>query len=195
MIATADPALEAPGVHAEVHDRLQLELRLDHAIGSGGGAQTYSMDAYVFIPRNVGVSRANYTRDQFYGDVTALIRIDAPPLDLATLARADDGASPLRALTRALEAVRSSPRPPPSRPIVVQVKLYAYIFAQAVEAETTRLRALIAQAAAQGPGSAPRAALEAETKASLARARRAQRERPARTVERHGFGLGEPGHG
>jgi hypothetical protein len=172
MIAVSEVP-EAPGVHAEVHDRHQLEIRFDHAIGSGRGVQTYRMDTYVFIPRNVGVSRVNYTRDQFYADVTALMRIDAPPLELATLARSSVPASPLHALAAALEAVRTAPRPPPSRPIVVHVKLYAYIFAQAVEAELSRLRARVARAAASPTGSVERATLEADVRGSLDRAREA----------------------
>jgi hypothetical protein len=163
--------VDPSGVHAEIHDRQQLEIRFDHEIGDGPRTQIYRMDAYLFVPRNVGVSRANYSRDQFYGDVTALMRIDAAPIPLGELASVDCRASPLRELAHALEALRSQPRPPPSRPIVVHVKLYAYLFTKAVDAEARALREVIAIAARSPRGSRERASLEGDTAAALGRMR------------------------
>jgi hypothetical protein len=167
----APPPEDAPGVHAEIHDRQQLEIRFDHEIGEGLGTQICRMDAFFFIPRNVGVNRANYSRDQFYGDVNALMRIDAAPIPLEALASVAFPASPLHELARALEAVRSQPRPPPSRPMVVHVKLYAYLFTRAVDAEARRLKERLAAAARSSKGSPDRASLEAEVEATLARMR------------------------
>jgi hypothetical protein len=162
-------ALEDPtGVHAEIHDRHQLEIRFDHELGDGTRPQRYRVDAFAFIPRNVGVNRTNYTRDQFYGDVTALMRIDAAPIPLRDLADSSCRASPLHELSRALDRIRSQPRPVPTRPIVVHVKLYAYLFTKAVDAEVRRLRERLAAAARTPRDSPERAGLEGLVSATLA---------------------------
>jgi hypothetical protein len=166
-------ATAEPGVHAEIHDRHQLEIRFDHEIGGGPGIQRYQVEAFLFVPRNVGVSRTNYSRDQFYGDVTALMRIDAAALPLERLADEQCASSPLHQLARDLDALRSQPRPPPSRPIVVHVKLYAYLFTRAVDAELRSLRERVAAAARSPQGSVGRASLEGEAAAALARMQRA----------------------
>ena len=66
-------------VQAEVHDRHQLELRFNYAIGESG-RRRYHVDAWFFVPRNVGLHRGNYTKEQFYADFTAYMRIDAGAL-------------------------------------------------------------------------------------------------------------------
>ena len=99
-------------------------------------------DAYFFVPRNVGVNRANYPRDDFYGDVTALMRLDAVALPLERLSNLDDPASPLHQLAAVLHEYRTSPRPPPSQSLLVPVKLYAFLFGEAVKAESKQLRQL-----------------------------------------------------
>jgi hypothetical protein len=118
-------------IQGEIRDRQQLELRFNYALGGGAGAQAYVVDTYLFVPRNIGLNRTNYTRDEFYADVTALLRLDAVPLPIADLASPSRATSPMHALHRSLEAFRSSPRPPDSRSVIVQVKLYAYLFTAA----------------------------------------------------------------
>jgi len=130
----------ALGTQVEIHDHEQLEVRVDYGIGSDVIGQRYQVDAYFFVPRNVGVNRGNYPREDFYADVTALMRLDAVALPLERLASTDDPASPLFQLAQALVSYRTSPRPPPSQSLVVPVKLYAYLFGEAVKAESKRLR-------------------------------------------------------
>lgn len=68
-------------VQGEVHDRLQFELRFNYPVGEPGRWR-FDVDAYFFVPRNVGLNRANYSREQFYSDFTAYMRVDASPLPL-----------------------------------------------------------------------------------------------------------------
>lgn len=133
----------------EVHDRHQLEIRFNYAIGRETGAQRYEIDTFIFIPRNVGLNRGNYSRETFYGDVTALMRIDAVPLPLDRLADPTCEASPLSRFAKAVEAFRQDPRPPPSKPVGIHVKLYAHLFAVAARAELSRLERA-SQAVAEG---------------------------------------------
>lgn len=157
------------GVQLEVHDRHQLEARFSYALGAGEGAQRYTVDAYFFVPRNVGVNRQNFSREQFYADVTALMRLDAARLPLQQLADPTCPASPLRRVAEALESFRSSPRPPSAQPVVVHVKLYAYLFTQAAKSELGKLSKLLKDRSRAGPPDWP--AIEAAAEAALARLR------------------------
>jgi hypothetical protein len=136
----------------EVHDRQQLELRLHYLLSGPSTAQRYTVDSYIFIPKNVGVNRGNYDREQFYADVTSLMRLEADRLPLEELADPSCRASPLSGFTAALEAFRSAARPPPSRPVVVHVKLYAHLFAGGVKSEVKRLRRRLAEVVDPGDG-------------------------------------------
>jgi hypothetical protein len=157
------------GVQLEVHDRHQLEARFSYALGAGEGAQKYTVDAYFFVPRNVGVNRHNFSREQFYADVTALMRLDAAKLPLEQLADRRNPGSPLFRIAEALESLRISARPPSSRPVVVHVKLYAYLYTQAVKSELGGLSERLDEQCRAGPPEwAP---LEAEAEALLARLR------------------------
>jgi len=128
------------GSQIELHDTEQLEIRLDYAMGGGVGKHAYNMDAYLFVPRNVGLNRKNYSREEFYADVTPYMRLDAEALPLAQLADPGARLSPLHRLWEAVAAFRSGGRPPPSQPLVVPVKLYAYLFAEAIKDEARAIR-------------------------------------------------------
>lgn len=159
------------GVQVEVHDRQQLEVRFSYALGATGtGRQRYTVDSWFFVPRNVGVNRHNLSREQFYSDVTALMRIDADRLPLEELADPECPHSPLARIAASLEDFRRRERPPSSRPVVVHVKLYAYLFTQAAKAELSRL----AKLAKTREGDAPEwAVLEADAERTLSRLREA----------------------
>lgn len=144
------PTERSLGAQVEVHDHEQLEVRFDYGLGVDAIGQRYSVDAYFFVPRNVGVNRANYQRTDFYGDVNALMRLDASTLPLSRLADPEDSASPLRQLRAALSLYGTSARPPSSEPLVVTVKLYGYLFGEAVKAECRELRNLARTLAQEG---------------------------------------------
>src|SRR5262245_3372400 len=96
----------AVGVQFELHDHEQLEITFLHAISNDAEAQIFEADTYFFVPRNVGLNASNYSKQQFYGDVTPLIRLDAVPLPLRDLADPRFPGSPLRRLADALDGFR-----------------------------------------------------------------------------------------
>lgn len=124
---------------AEQHDHEQLEFRFDYALGSDPGDYTYRMDAYLFVPRNVGVNRNNYSKGEFYSDVTPYMRLHADPLPLEVLGDPSAVQSPLSQLQAAAQSFADGGTPA-SQPLVVVVKLYAYLFAEAVKGEARELR-------------------------------------------------------
>lgn len=135
---------EGLSVQAEVHDRHQLELRFNYAVGERGRSR-YFVDAYFFIPRNVGLNRANYAREQFYADFTAFMRIDAASLPLEALADEANPASPLSRIAAMLRELRTAPRPPQTRPLSVHARLYANLYVAGVRGECRRLEKLLSR--------------------------------------------------
>jgi hypothetical protein len=128
-----------PVTEVDQHDHEQLDLQFHHALGDDAGRHTYRVDAYLFVPRSVGVNRTNYAKPEFYADVTPLMRLEAEPLPLEQLADPRAPRSPLHRLAAATLALRAA-APEPTRPLVVQVKLYAYLFVEGVRAELRALR-------------------------------------------------------
>jgi hypothetical protein len=119
-------------IHSEVRDQNQVDVRFAYALGGEHPEQRYAVETFLFLPKSIGVNRSNYTRDDFYRDVTALMRLDALPLPLHRLADATCIESPLHVLAELLAELRTVRRPPDARPLVAHVKLYAFLFAAAV---------------------------------------------------------------
>jgi hypothetical protein len=138
-------ANEGLSVGVEVHDRHQLELRFNYAVGEAGRSR-YFVDAYFFVPRNVGLNRTNYKREDFYADFTALMRIDAAALPLDALGDVNNPESPLSRLAATLRALRTGPTLPPTGPMRVHARLFANLFLAGVRAECRRLEKLLARA-------------------------------------------------
>ncbi len=125
-------------VQAEVHDRHQVELRFNYPLGEEE-ARRYLVDVFLFLPGSLGIHPGNYPREQFYADFTAYMRMDALPLALDALADPQHPASPLSRFAETLRRLQSDPRPPPTAPARVHVKLYANLYAVGVRTECRRL--------------------------------------------------------
>jgi hypothetical protein len=134
----------------EIHDRQQLEVELAYPLHRDRPS-TYVTELFLFVPRNVGVSSLNYSRDQFYADLTAYLRMDSAPLTLAELADPSCEASPLYHLDRALSALEADLSARPPRPIISLVRLFGHSFRESAVAARHALTRRIARAAALPP--------------------------------------------
>lgn len=138
-----------PRVQLAAHDRKQLALEVRHAPGSAVTGGSHGVELFLFIPRNVGVTAANYPSAQFYHDLTAYLRLDLPDLGLEDLCAS--ARSPLRRLDAHLaELARGEAT---SDPIGIAVKLFGHEFTEAVHRERTRLSAAIRAGGDRDPGS------------------------------------------
>lgn len=168
-LETIDLSATELGIQVDVHDRQQLELRLSYDIAEQGEPQHFEVDGYFFVPRNVGLNEANYSREQFYGDVTALMRLDADPLTLEELTSRSSERSPLRVILDALERFQGGTEIPPSEPLAIHLKLFAYLFTVAVRRETTVVRERLDRLPYGPLGERERELFLTELEASLAR--------------------------
>lgn len=162
----AEPGGSGLSTQVELHDHEQLEIRFAYHLGGDVGPSVYLVDTYLFVPRNVGVNRTNYSKAEFYADVTPLMRLDAAVLPLGVLA--DPGAleSPLSQLASARAHIAETGQPPATEPLAVPVKLYAHLFAEGVRVEARDFKRH-AELAAHDPRA--RAALAERLEASIRR--------------------------
>ncbi|MDW8280589.1 MAG: hypothetical protein RMK29_02690 [Myxococcales bacterium] len=158
---TGSPELRA---EVEIHDRQQIEVELAYPL-LRDRTSVYVTELLLFVPRNVGVSSHNYSRDNFYADLTAYLRLDSPRLSLSELADLSCERSPLHHLARALSALEADLQARLPQPILVLIKLFGHSFREAVVAARQALQQQIAEAAA-ARGS-QRAAARAALLASL----------------------------
>ena len=115
----------------DLHDRQQLEIELAYPL-SHHQESTYDVEMYLFIPRNVGVGSQNYSKETFYNDLRAYLRMDSPALHLADLIDFSCQASPLYQLQEAIEALEKQIALSSPRPVVALVKLFGHSFRESV---------------------------------------------------------------
>ena len=81
------------------HDRLNLELKLEHPAPDATRERVESLvDLWFFLPPAIGITAETYGSADFYGDLRAYTRLKTPGMSLAQLARLDGPGSPLSTL-------------------------------------------------------------------------------------------------
>jgi hypothetical protein len=167
--AAPRPDEPAPRVTLAVHDRKQLALEIRHPPGSAVCGGSHDVELFLFIPRNVGLTAANYPGAQFYHDLTAYLRLDLPDLGLEDLCASPR--SPLRRLDVHLaELARGQATPDP---IGIAVKLFGHEFTEAVHRARTRLSPVLDAATDRGAADRARE-LAISARAALERLREAR---------------------
>lgn len=63
-----------------IHDRTQFETKFDFELAPNQPTvkNNYEVDLYLFFPKVVGVTSESYSREDFYGDLTHLLRVRTP---------------------------------------------------------------------------------------------------------------------
>ncbi len=79
------------------HDRYQFETRFDYSLEKKPrksfdlrSNHTYHMDAYFFIPKQMGMNAATYKKSHFYEDIRPLIRFKEPQFSYQELTAVPD---------------------------------------------------------------------------------------------------------
>ena len=63
------------------HDKYQIEIKLDYELLQAKVTR-YKVSTYIFAPRNLGLHRHNYSKEDFYRDVQNYIRLKTPDFHL-----------------------------------------------------------------------------------------------------------------
>jgi len=110
----------------DVHDKKQLELKLEYEPSVGDQRSRYLVEAFLFIPSSLNVNAETYPRDDFYADIHNYVRLKTPVLDFAELLQLEQ--SPLVKLERKVESLG----PVDERDAVYQAKLLSCIYRAAL---------------------------------------------------------------
>lgn len=97
----------------DLHDRQHFEIAFNYdvspaATGSDGRAY-FRVDAFYFLPTNLGVSALSYGKDDFFKDVLSYLRFKTPNLSSHTLADPLSSMSPLNILSFNLKKLVEQP--------------------------------------------------------------------------------------
>lgn len=97
----------------DLHDRQHFEIAFNYdvspaATGSDGRAY-FRVDAFYFLPTNLGVSAMSYGKDDFFKDVLSYLRFKTPNLSSHTLADPLSSLSPLNILSFNLKQLVEQP--------------------------------------------------------------------------------------
>lgn len=82
--AELDTTLLSLSSSSSVHDRTQFESKYDFDLLSDDprcDRKAYEIDTYLFIPNSVGINSDTYKSDEFYTDLTHLMRVRTPGLE------------------------------------------------------------------------------------------------------------------
>ncbi len=121
------------------HDEYQIEVKLDYDLHRTRRKERYTVEYFFFLPENLDVNEATYTKERFYRDMLLYLRFKAPDLSLDQLADVFDERSPLRKIREKLERFRQTPTSRNATVLDYELKLLACVLKDALAA---RLRAL-----------------------------------------------------
>lgn len=122
-----------------MRDRRQVEIRQSYGMPDAGEIRDYTLEVYLFLPRQMGVTAATYPKAEFYTGATSYLRLDAPGRSIHQLADLDDFRSPLAQVHDTLPSLLA-PRAPPTEPLVSLVQLHAHELAESVVAGFSEIR-------------------------------------------------------
>lgn len=96
-----------------IHDRTQVEVVFayfpNNSTNPNEAAQSYQVDAYLFTPLTMGITKSSYPKDRFYSDLRPLLRLREPKLSYKELQGAveSDEGSPIKFLRRHFDGIRA----------------------------------------------------------------------------------------
>ena len=84
----------------EIHlrDKYQLELKSEYSPAQNRGEPSYTSEFFLFIPSQLQINSDFYNKNQFYRDVTSLIRYKTPMISLDEIIDPHNIRSPLNVL-------------------------------------------------------------------------------------------------
>ena len=65
----------------------QFEIKLRYALPEEQKRAVYDFAVYLFLPPSLGISGANYRKENFYDDIQSYIRLRTPEVSFENIAR------------------------------------------------------------------------------------------------------------
>jgi len=69
-----------------IRDRFQLEIKLNYPVNPDKSLATFDLECHIFIPASLGIHHESYSKQNFYDDLQAHIRLKTPVVSLSEIA-------------------------------------------------------------------------------------------------------------
>jgi hypothetical protein len=152
------------------HDDYQAEVKLEYNLDRQRRKDLYTVEYFFFLPQNLDVNAATYSKEEFYRDLLLYIRFQAPDLSLEELADESDRRSPLRKTREKLENFRRMPSAYNATVLEYELKLLACILKDALAGRLRALRRTLEEDKRRAEGLAAETAAKARRVADRFRA-------------------------
>jgi hypothetical protein len=106
-----------------IHDRTSFEVKLNYLLE--GRQPRYDIEAYLFIPRSLGINRDTYRKHAFYRDARSWLRFKTPTVPLRRLSSVDGS---LAILSKTARRLSDKPTETRTRDFAHELKLFTCIF-------------------------------------------------------------------
>ncbi len=114
----------------QIHDKYQFEIKLGYKLEGKQRTTSYDIETYLFLPNSLGINRHFYTKDDFYNDIQAYIRLKTPTVLLKDLIQGEN--SPFQKLSRCFERLTSQLTDIAISEYEYQIKMFCCIFKSAI---------------------------------------------------------------
>ena len=129
-----------------VHDRTRFEVKLDYGLNPDTPKTQYRVEAYFFIPKQLGIHQDSYSNRDFFSDTQAYIRFKTPVVELNQLCQSDEPHL-LEEIREKLSQVRRAPRENEvARDLNHDIKLLGAVTRAHLRDQVNRLDELLSQA-------------------------------------------------
>ncbi len=91
-----------------IRSKFQCEVKASYRLSGDAKRRRYALDAWLFVPKILGINRENYPKYLFYRDLQTYAELHTAPLSLVDIA-AIDKASPLQALSDCCHSLGETP--------------------------------------------------------------------------------------
>ncbi len=107
----------------KIHDRTSFEIKLNYPLTEQD--PRFAVEAYLFLPRSLGVNATTYRKEDFYSDVQGWLRFKTPTVTLAGITLPD---GPLARLTSLAHHTAGRADDERSRDFIHALKLFTCTF-------------------------------------------------------------------
>ena len=122
-------------ITTKIHDQFSIEFKVGFAGSEHDAESNFKVNSWIFVPNNLGINAATYSKEQFYRDVKSNIRLITPNFTLAEMISGDK--SPLALLQQVVDQYRNHPES--IHDLEFQVKMFCAIFKSALRDASNKI--------------------------------------------------------
>lgn len=127
------------------HDQYQFEVKLAYDLHRHIPRDRYRVDTYFFIPENLDINSATYTKKHFYRDLLLYIRFRTPDFTLSALTDSGSDRSPLKGVGTCLSACLGTPTPGAFHALDYELRLLGCVLKNTLRLQAREIERLLTE--------------------------------------------------